>query len=81
MATWYCTKHGQKMGPFSEDQLRLLAASGLLWPSDLVLEEGGLQWVSAPHVPGLFPEPAPALAPTPPPLPATARYGVRRPRG
>lgn len=49
-------------GPFSSQQLRQLAGSGLLHPTALVAVEGTDQWVQAAKVKGLYPDKADATA-------------------
>ena len=67
MATrWYYGKDGVKHGPLSAAQIKKLADSGDLAPSDLVWKEGMARWVEASTVPGLF---APAAAESPPEAP------------
>ncbi|MDB5307115.1 MAG: hypothetical protein JWO38_1317 [Gemmataceae bacterium] len=56
MATvWYVTIDGQVRGPGSTDQLRQLAASGQLKPTDWVWKEGMARWALAGKVRGLWP--------------------------
>jgi hypothetical protein len=77
MADWYYAKNGQQKGPISPAELKKLATSGEIAPTDLVFQEGGTQWVEASTVKGLFPaggaKPAPAPAPAPTPAPAPAK--------
>jgi hypothetical protein len=54
-ANWYFARHKQKLGPFSWNQLRQLAAFGLLQRSDHVLQEGTPKWREAGAVADLFP--------------------------
>ena len=61
-AQWHYTDQGQRLGPVSSSQLKQLATSGRLQPSDLVWKEGMAQWVAASQVKGLF---SAAQAPTP----------------
>jgi len=44
---WYYTRDGKAMDPVSEAELKKLAASGDLKPTDLVWKEGMAQWVRA----------------------------------
>src|SRR6516165_11460115 len=44
---WYYTRDGKAMDPVSEAELKKLAASGDLKPTDLVWKEGMAQWVQA----------------------------------
>jgi hypothetical protein len=57
---WYYTRQGQQQGPVGAAQLKQLAASGQLLPTDLVWKEGLANWVPASSARGLFP---PAAAP------------------
>ena len=60
MATteWHYTINGQPaVAPVSAAQLKQLAASGQLKPTDLVWQEGMLEWAQAGSVKGLFPTP------------------------
>lgn len=41
MAMWYYAQHGQRRGPVSSSDLKNLAQSGALAPTDLVWREGG----------------------------------------
>lgn len=56
MAEWYYTTNNQQMGPISWDELRQLASTGLLHPSDMVWKEGMVDWVKADRTDGLFSE-------------------------
>jgi len=77
MSQWYYSKNGQRQGPVSSEQLRQLAASGQLQPSDSVWKEGMSQWTEAQRMKGLFPAAPTADSHVPPPMPsendATAR--------
>ena len=44
---WYYTSEGKQMEPVSSGELRQLAASGLLKPTDMVWKEGMPKWVRA----------------------------------
>jgi uncharacterized protein YbjT (DUF2867 family) len=69
MAQWYYLKNGQQHGHISSEQLKQLAASGQLQPTDLVWKEGMKQKVEASKIKGLFVEsqaPAPPSAPSSP---------------
>ncbi len=57
MAEWYYTSSNQQKGPISWDELRQLAASGILQPTDLVWKEGMLDWLKASKKEGLFSDP------------------------
>jgi len=54
---WYFSIDGQQFGPISSKQLRELAATGRLKPSDLVWRPGLKTWVPAAKIKGLFPSP------------------------
>jgi hypothetical protein len=54
-ADWYFARQKQKLGPFSWDQLRQLAAVALLHGDDHVWQEGTPRWREAGTVEGLFP--------------------------
>ena len=64
MATWYYSFNGEKFGPVSLEELRRLAADGVLAPHDLVWKPGQPDWQRAAAVPEL------PFAQEPPPLPA-----------
>jgi hypothetical protein len=70
---WYYSQNGQKRGPVSGADLKQLAASGKLQPTDLIWKQGMEKWVPARLVKGLFPPAAPPVGtPAPPPLPPKA---------
>lgn len=53
---WHYTLNGQPAAvPVSAPQLKQLAASGQLKPTDLVWQDGMLEWAPASSVKGLFP--------------------------
>lgn len=53
---WYCTRDGKsRLGPFTAEQLKQLATSGMLAPADLVWKQGLPRWVPASQVKGLLP--------------------------
>mgnify|MGYP003647918867 CR=1 FL=1 len=74
MSEWYYAQGNDKHGPVSSKQLKQLALTGKLLPTDLVWKEGASDWKPASLINGLFPEekqsPAPALPKTPPIPPA-----------
>lgn len=82
---WFFSNAGQQRGPVSTEQLKQLAASGRLQPTDLVWKDGMGQWAEAKNIEGLFPPPTritrlPSLLPPdatagPPPMPAAAPAG------
>ena len=51
---WYYTKNGQKIGPITDADLKQLAISGNLSPSDQVWKEGMAGWTTAGNLKGLF---------------------------
>lgn len=53
---WYYAKDGDRHGPIASKQLKALAASGDLQPTDLVWTEGRNEWKPASAVKGLFPD-------------------------
>src|SRR5690349_20840663 len=69
---WWYAHGGEQLGPVSPADLRQLAASGSLAPTDLVWREGMAQWAPASRVKGLFPDtvasPEPAESPPEGPL-------------
>ena len=67
--SWYYASSGVQNGPVSEEELRSLAASGRLLPTDLVWSAGMSGWQPAASVPGLLPA---RPAGGPPRLPAAA---------
>ena len=67
MVMWYYSENGQRKGPISEDDLKQLATSGKLKPTDKVWKKGMASWAAASSIEGLpFPSHA---ASEPPPLP------------
>ncbi len=52
---WYLGRNGQKAGPYSNEQLRRMAAAGQLVPGDLLWKQGLEQWVPITEVRGLLP--------------------------
>jgi hypothetical protein len=63
---WYYTENGQQQGPVSEEQLKELASSGRLKPSEMVWKQGMAQWTKVGQVPGLLATVGPSQ---PPPIP------------
>jgi tetratricopeptide (TPR) repeat protein len=53
---WYYSKDGERQGPVTPQQLKQLAASGDLQPTDLIWKEGMDDWVQASKVKRLFSE-------------------------
>jgi hypothetical protein len=58
---WY-ESNGEQKGPVSAAQLKGLANSGELQPTDMIWKEGAPDWVTAGSVKGLFPEGVAAAA-------------------
>jgi len=75
---WYYSKDGEKQGPVTSKQLKELAASGQLQPTDSVWKEGMKEWAEAKAVKGLFAADKPADPLLPPPVPPPARPGCRQ---
>ena len=44
---WYVAKNKQKLGPFTDDQMKQMASIGKIQPTDMVLEEGKQKWEQA----------------------------------
>ena len=63
------SKGGQQQGPVSSKQLKQMAATGQLQPTDLVWKEGMEQWVAASSIKGLFAATTSTPPPPPPPMP------------
>jgi hypothetical protein len=60
---WYYAIGDRQHGPVAFDELVALARAGRLSRTDLLWQEGMLQWVEAGSIPELFARPAPAAAP------------------
>lgn len=64
---WYVGRNDKRTGPFTPDQLRQMAATGSLQPTDLVWKQGMPQWVAASTIKDLFSIPGvstlPAVSP------------------
>jgi len=53
---WFHQRYGQPLqGPFTAMQLKEMAASGQILPTDIVRREGAEMMVTARRVKGLFP--------------------------
>jgi hypothetical protein len=75
---WYYTKDGRtRVGPVATDQLRTLAESRALLPTDMVMREGMRRWLPAAKIKGLFPG-GTAPAAVPPPLLVREAVAERR---
>jgi hypothetical protein len=78
---WYIANGGRQEGPYSDEQLRALIASGKVGADTLVWSTGMENWTKAAAIPGLIgsgqrPPPIPASAAAPPLPGATAPPGV-----
>ncbi|MBW2039469.1 MAG: DUF4339 domain-containing protein [Deltaproteobacteria bacterium] len=69
---WFYIRAGQSVGPVSPSELKQMAASGQLKPSDLVWKEGLPNWRKAASVKGLFPPGSQPARQVPPPLSSEA---------
>jgi hypothetical protein len=76
---WYYTRQGKAMEPVSEGELKKLAASGGLQPTDLVWKEGMAKWVRAGSAKEIFGEEEAEsyLADDPNPVPGPRRASKR----
>ena len=61
---WYYTENRERRGPVSEEQLKQLAASGQVKPTDKVWKKGMAAWQAASEVKGLIPSRADKRAAT-----------------
>ena len=52
---WYTGRDGKQEGPFSDERLRELIASGMVRGDTLVWSTGMANWTKAADVPGLMP--------------------------
>jgi GYF domain 2 len=64
---WWYSKGERRFGPYSATELREIAASGHIAPSDLLWKDGLPNWLPASSFKGLLPPPPAAVVP--PPLP------------
>jgi hypothetical protein len=71
---WYYARGGERIGPVTTDELKRLAASGELLPTDLVWKEGMQAWIPAEKIKGLIPKPPAQPASEPPPLPPSGAF-------
>lgn len=55
MSQWYYSNDGQQQGPVSDQQLKQLAATGVLKSNSFVWKQGMSQWAEARKLKGLFP--------------------------
>jgi hypothetical protein len=81
---WYYTQQGQQRGPVSTAELKQLAVTNQLLPTDLIWREGLPKWVPAGSTKELFPEPPPTAVASasvaPPPVAETAEAADAGPR-
>lgn len=68
---WHYTSNNQKFGPVSSAELKKLAATGKLKPSDLIWKDGWDDWKPADKIKGL-------LNLTPPPIPRNSPSSTPR---
>lgn len=72
--SWYVSRDGKPVGPFSDDHMLRIIESGELGATDPVWRQGLPDWIEASTVPGWFTPPEQpanrAFAPPPPPPPA-----------
>ena len=69
---WYYVKDGtDREGPVPESELKSLAATGQIQPTDLVWSEGMTDWMPYAGAPALSGQPQPAAAPAASPLAAS----------
>ncbi len=61
---YHVGRNGQQTGPFSLEQLTVMAGNGQLLPTDLVWKEGMAGWEPASTLPGVFQGAAVATTPT-----------------
>ena len=71
MAEWHYSRGSEQHGPVSSIQLKQMAASGELLPTDLIWKDGMPGWIAAGKIRGLFDasaaaQPAASLAAPPP---------------
>lgn len=79
-AVWYYMVGDKRRGPVSDAQLKALAESGSLRPTDLVWRDGMPNWATASGLPGLFPhalatQPPAVMTPSQPPASAVSGAG------
>ncbi len=76
---WFYTRDGKsKHGPVSSTELRMLAKSGQLLPTDMMWREGLTKWIPANKVKDLFS--TPQTITTAPPLPVPTAVLVQQPK-
>jgi hypothetical protein len=80
-AMYHVGRNGQQTGPFSIEQLKAMAASGELNPTDLVWKEGMSGWEPASTLPGVFTSASSSSMPTAPVTPPLVQASVLPPAG
>lgn len=70
---WIVERDGKKQGPFTDRQLKQMAVTGQLRPTDLVWNDGMSERVAASKIKGLFTVAQAVLPTTPAPANAVAR--------
>lgn len=77
-ASYYLARGGQRLGPYTWENLTGFAANGQVAPADELWGPGLERWTPAIAIPGLLPPvPAPLSRPTPPrPAPASRRRSL-----
>jgi hypothetical protein len=73
---YHVGRNGQQTGPFSIEQLKAMAASGQLSPTDLVWKEGMAGWEPASTLTGVFESSSSPSAPAPQIMPANQAVPV-----
>ena len=75
---WHYSKDGQQHGPVSASDLKNLAKSGDLMPTDLIWKEGMAEWKPASNVKGLFSATPVSAVESPKASPASPQVAVLR---
>jgi hypothetical protein len=76
---WYTAIGGQQAGPYSDQRLGEMVASGVVRPDTFVWCAGMTDWAAAGDIPGLIPRARPAPPPPPRPVPPQAPRGPAAP--
>jgi TM2 domain-containing membrane protein YozV len=72
---FYLTKNGQKLGPYSVEQIQLFLKQGLVTTADQVWADGWASWMPIGSVPGLAPAQSGGTTYTPPPTNQVSQSG------
>lgn len=75
---WYTAIGGQQAGPYSDQRLGEMIASGVVRADTFVWCAGMTDWAAAADIPGLMPRARPAPPPPPRPTPPQAPRGPAR---